>query len=349
MFKKLNIFLFSLFAIITGIIITLIIENFNNKPLVLDDPRKQIVPYDISVIKSKQCEKIPGKKVWLISYADGNDIHFQNQRFLSASALLNCIDNVKQYSFADVDPAFVKKNIKIFGDRKNYGAGYYLWKPYIIYKALNEIPEGDIIIWADSGVNFLSPMTDYLKEMVETKSDTVFFFSSQKYLEKHFPGKWNVGTYTKRQALRYFDMDNDKYRRTNSILIHIIIINNSKKMKQFYKEWLKVSQIPEIIMTGPRAEDEYPNTTHNHDQSLLGMLRVKYEKKYKFLKKNSYLHQNNPWWCHHHRTTDISLPINTNDCEDHISSDCYKKVSKINQYDGGYISGSLDPTDIDSF
>jgi hypothetical protein len=53
----------------------------------------------------------------------------------------------------DNDQRFAKKNKHIL-DRKR-GAGYWLWKPYIIHRELYLAREGDIIVYSDAAVDVI--------------------------------------------------------------------------------------------------------------------------------------------------------------------------------------------------
>ncbi len=68
------------------------------------------------------------KGVYLITYADGNDIFFQNQNALTQSALNRGIDFTFNYKAHHIDPVFRNKNAAILNDKA--GAGRWLWKPY---------------------------------------------------------------------------------------------------------------------------------------------------------------------------------------------------------------------------
>ena len=111
---------------------------------------------DLSTDKTVQCKQNMNGNVWLISYADGGEVHLANQRALTASALNKCIDFYKPYNRKHIASSYVNAHENIFSQKK--GAGYWLWKPYIILETLEEIPENDILLYADSGSVIAKPI-----------------------------------------------------------------------------------------------------------------------------------------------------------------------------------------------
>ena len=53
------------------------------------------------------------------------------------------------------------------------GAGYWLWKPYIIYHELYLASEGDIIIYSDAAVDFIANISHLIK--LTEKQDIIVF------------------------------------------------------------------------------------------------------------------------------------------------------------------------------
>lgn len=63
------------------------------------------------------------------------------------------VDCTHIYNLKDIDNQFMESNISIFqagGDRRK---GCYLWKPYFLNKAFEEINMGDYLIYLDAAGN----------------------------------------------------------------------------------------------------------------------------------------------------------------------------------------------------
>ena len=77
-----------------------------------------------------------------------------------------------------LDPAFVRKNAHIFTQKT--GGGYWLWKPWVIAETLRKIPEGDILIYADTGFVLKKDITKLVEELTE-QDILVFQGDHEKY------------------------------------------------------------------------------------------------------------------------------------------------------------------------
>ncbi len=71
----------------------------------------------------------------------------------------------------DNSPGFANRNKNIL--QRKRGAGYWLWKPYIIYQELYLARDGDIIVYSDASVNFVANIS-YLTKLT-AKQDIIVF------------------------------------------------------------------------------------------------------------------------------------------------------------------------------
>jgi hypothetical protein len=73
-------------------------------------------------------------------------------------------------------PDNLSEEFKLFNEVLNEprGAGYWLWKPYVIYRAMLHMNEGDTLIYSDAGVEFVAPVRDIINRMDED----IFFFTN---------------------------------------------------------------------------------------------------------------------------------------------------------------------------
>lgn len=77
----------------------------------------------------------------------------------------------------DQNPDFINRNKNIL-ERKR-GAGYWLWKPYIIFQELYLAQDGDIIVYSDAKVDFIANIS-YLTRLTEKQDIIVFKLSGWK-------------------------------------------------------------------------------------------------------------------------------------------------------------------------
>jgi hypothetical protein len=217
--------------------------------------------YDISKIKSKNCNKSFKGSVWLISFASGDDVHHQNQRVVGASGMLNCVNRNIMYKNEDIDEEFYNKNKTILSAKR--GAGYWLWKPYFINKTLLEIPENDYLIYLDSGVKLDTSAIQIIQELLIAKNKEMAIVELEDFLVKNI----------KRSVFKYFNADSEFYLKLKRLNNLVSIIKNTPKTRKFYKQLLEKSCVPELIMDEPFGKDEYPEfREHSHDIAVLAML-----------------------------------------------------------------------------
>ncbi|MDN3017798.1 hypothetical protein PH210_16485 [Paenibacillus sp. BSR1-1] len=96
---------------------------------------------------------------YLVNYANRN--FYGSQARLNASALKFGIDQVFSYQEKDIiGTEFFKKNDEILNQPR--GAGYWLWKPYIILDVLSKIKENDIVVYSDSGIEIIDHLDPLL-------------------------------------------------------------------------------------------------------------------------------------------------------------------------------------------
>jgi hypothetical protein len=209
--------------------------------------------FDIPV----QCTNNQKERVWLVSYADG-DAYIANQKFQTYSAINKCVDFFLPYSFKDLGEDFKERNKSLLA--KPRGAGYWVWKPYLILKTLEMIPENDIVMYVDSSAFINRPVDTLINEYL-SKADISIT------LTEHLNKYW-----VKRDVLRALGLDNQQIRDSKHLQGGYIIARNTDFTKNFIKSWLGWCEKEELIDDSP-SENEYPEFKDNrHDQALLTML-----------------------------------------------------------------------------
>ena len=115
----------------------------------------------------------------LINFADSDYKLTRRLQSVTASAIGN-IDKVIQYSFDDLDPVFKAKNKRILTHSK--GAGYWIWKPYLILKTLLTLDDGDILVYCDSTMLFVSSLHPYINAL----TGSFMLFELDSIIERMF-------------------------------------------------------------------------------------------------------------------------------------------------------------------
>jgi hypothetical protein len=204
-------------------------------------------------------------KTWLISYAsDGVFIQNQNNLNMSAS-MYQAFDVVISYQPHHIDPEYFKKHRKILSQPR--GVGYWLWKPYIILKTLEMMPENDVLFYADRSAVFRE---DIYKVLDQAKKHDITLFS----------GFHNVRRYTKKIVIDKIMNGNESVRDKAQLEGAFLLLRNNFKTREFIKEWQKYCEDLDLL-TDVLSENEYPDfIDHRHDQAILTALYYKSPEQY---------------------------------------------------------------------
>ena len=204
-------------------------------------------------------------KTRYISYADGNYSH--SQAAMSEHVSENSIfDKIVCYN-RDwlVTTQFYEDNKKILDQPR--GAGYWLWKPYIILENLKNLKEDEILVYMDVGDKPNPGIADYVKEWLEEKDILLT------------TGGNNNRVYTKRDALVLMGCDEPKYWDATQVEAGFIALKKKEANFKLVEEWLSWCK-DERVITDLENQCGLPNfksfIDHRHDQSVLSILKEKY-------------------------------------------------------------------------
>jgi hypothetical protein len=200
--------------------------------------------------------------IYVINYADEN---FEESRKYNTKTAYSKgkADKVIEFSPDDIDSDFKKRNSKIFSYKR--GAGLWIWKPYIILKALEKINEGDYLFYCDAGAIFVNEI-QFLIDSLETEEQSIMIFELP-LLQRQF---------TKKET--YVLMDFDDYH-TNQCLATCLLIKKNMFAHSFIKEWLYYMQDERIVSPKhflPEVEEFEDFYSHREDQSVLSILTKKH-------------------------------------------------------------------------
>lgn len=244
-----------------------------------DISTRNIDPIAYPDVKAK--EKLFREGVYLISYADGNEVFFQNQNALAQSSLNRGIDFILNYRRSHIDANFYEKHKDILDEKG--GAGCWLWKPYLILKTMQETPEGSIIIYADSGAIFTDSLVPILKFLQE--NDGVFYrYNRDMY--------GTIKTTIDAQVAHELGVDtHPDFDKSRQLWAGLILFRNNSVARQFVKAWLNLCENPKYLKG-------YGKSRHSHDQSLLTITLLKHPKRMIALPEDDF--QTMVKWQHRH-------------------------------------------------
>ena len=207
-------------------------------------------------------------KIYGISYASRN---FKN-RYEVVNKLGNdsgLFNNFKCFNEIDIDNEFKEKYKEIWNSHR--GGGYWIWKPYIILKMLEQINNDDIIVYIDSGcdINITPESKQRFDEYIEmvNNSNTGLLRFQLTHLEKNFTNKKTVEYFKNK-----FNIDNikmDEYLEDFQILATALIIRKTQFTIDFFNKVLEILNDDMNLFS-----DEYTlyNEIHRHDQTIMSLL-----------------------------------------------------------------------------
>ncbi|NYE05895.1 hypothetical protein F4694_002670 [Bacillus niacini] len=196
----------------------------------------------------------------LLNYAD---INFRKQQKLNSKTGLNVggFDKVIEFNPELLGDEFYKEHGSFVANNKK-GAGYWIWKPYLILKTLLEYSnEGDYIFYCDSGAMFINSV-EYLIEALE-KSNQEILLTEIPLLEY----QW-----TKKECFIELGCEGDEYKNTNQIQGGFILIKNSRNTIRFFENFMNVCSNYKLISDVMDENINKDLLSHRHDQSLLSLL-----------------------------------------------------------------------------
>jgi len=200
--------------------------------------------------------------VILVSYGDGASIFLKNQNALIQSAINKGFDIMATYHRGHLDLEFYERNKAILEQPR--GAGYWLWKPYMILKTLKMYPDNTVVVYADSGVVFSKPLAPLLKMLDEAP---LIFVTHEKPI--------SVRQHLTMEARNILGIkDNDPRLDVQKVWACFMVIKNTPQARSFVEEWLKLCEIKELV-TDERDDQAIQDgkfSYHLHDESLLSLV-----------------------------------------------------------------------------
>ncbi len=155
--------------------------------------------------------------------------------------------------------------------RKRKGAGYWLWKSYIILHALlYKLNDGDLLVYQDSGMYFANDIGPLLKVCEDAKPSILTF--TMHYEER---------LYSKRDAFILLDMDDPIVyaKGQGQRLANLIVAMKNCETVQYFMEYLaytmdfRITSDNKNVLGQPNFEGFVGN---RHDQTVHSLLSKKW-------------------------------------------------------------------------
>lgn len=177
------------------------------------------------------------------------------------------VDNLKK------DTTFWNKHQTFIANNKR-GFGFWLWKSYIIKKKMEQMKDGDILLYLDCGCEIDIKKTKSLGTCFEqVKKDKIVGTMCGSEKNGHLEKDW-----TKMDLILNLNMNESKYvdtvqRQGGTNMFYVC--DETRKM---VNEWYDISSIYHLLDDSKSINSNYTTfREHRHDQSIFSLLTKKYE------------------------------------------------------------------------
>jgi hypothetical protein len=199
-------------------------------------------------------------------------ITYGNEKFRRSAELnlwtaghIGKADVTRLYTPEDIDADFAKKNRAILSQPR--GAGYWLWKPYIILKSLDTLEENDYLMYTDAGTLYFSSIRPFQAQLEHDGQDIYF---SSLFFENQY--------WSKRDTFVLMGCDSEEYYRAARVSPAYILFRKTERSMEFVRQWLQ-------WMTDARLATDRPSECglpelprflgHRHDESVVSLMVLK--------------------------------------------------------------------------
>tara|TARA_B110000971_G_C20024472_1_gene508065 strand:+ start:118 stop:831 length:714 start_codon:yes stop_codon:yes gene_type:complete len=203
--------------------------------------------------------------IHLITYGD-EKYNNTKKRLYNEALNTRWFDSITLYNQHDLNNNFKKRFKRILEESR--GGGYWIWKPYVIKKKLDEINDGDVLIYLDAGCSINSNGKQRLDEyvnMLKTSNSGVISFQMHQHLEK---------VWTTKEIFNSFNIDiNDNIANTGQIIGGIVVLIKNANSVKLVNMWNNTLINNPLLFTD-YYKNQYPYFNENrHDQSIFSIIR----------------------------------------------------------------------------
>ena len=206
------------------------------------------------------------QKIYGISYASRDFIHCKQKGNIFKNS--GYFDFFDMYGEDDVGENFKQENKEIWNDSK--GGGWWIWKPYLIYKKLKLINENDILVYLDGGCSLCNTVqakkrfNEYIEMVNNHWTGHLRFILGSNCQEKKYTNQYTVKYFEKR-----YNTKMDKQLLSSQLVGGIQIIRKTKFIMDFFGEVMNILKDDKYLFCEKYTKN---NEFHRHDQSIMSLL-----------------------------------------------------------------------------
>ena len=186
-------------------------------------------------------------------------------------AEFDCLDEFRKYTMETLksETQFWKTHGD-FIQQNSKGVGFWLWKPYLVLQNLDEMNDGDTLIYADAGCYLQTTGAPRLEELIqlsrEHPSGIVAFNSEQPNQAMNKADVFSLGP--------------PGVEAKTQIVATAFIVTKNPQSTRFFQDFYEAATRDNYhyLTDAPSRQPNHPTfQTHRHDQSIFTMLAYKHQ------------------------------------------------------------------------
>ena len=196
----------------------------------------------------------------LINYAEGEPYEMRQSKSREMARDTAKFDDTRSFRKSDLSPTF-RSRFNLWLNHA-HGAGFWVWKPTVILKALQEADPGDLIFYLDVDWEFDAP------------ANAIFNLMDNRNILLFNEGGQSAQFCTDKRTFQVMDCESAEYYDTVMLLAGMQCYKAGDEAIDFvtkYRDWVET---PEALLPGNRIAGK-PNDCHCYDQSILTLLAKK--------------------------------------------------------------------------
>jgi hypothetical protein len=197
-------------------------------------------------------------KVHFVTFGCDNAFKYSRERLVNEAMDSGWFDTVFTY-----EPNQLLNYNKSFEGR---GAGYWWWKPVVQSLVMNQIDDGDFLLYLDAGFYINKYAKNIFDEYIDIVNKNAGFLALNCFssTEKHW---------TKRDLFKLLNCDSAYYTDSPQIASGLVIYKKNELSIKFLQEYESVCSINHAVNDHPSYNKNYEGfIEHRHDQSVFGLL-----------------------------------------------------------------------------